>query len=278
MLDGPTNPVKREVVSDKMRADMYDEQHGECAYCSKVLTQSPADFDLDHIIPVRRGGPTCRSNLHLLCVRCHRTKSSTERRTGAMLYCPPVYPSDSVVLMSRPGFQKVRPADLPGLTAGTYSLDYGPHKQPRPASLKRVTRRGARRVNPVARNVSPEDAEDAEDVEIARIYSILQALEELLIFLGYKGFNDYTTEICLRRVDIGGSFCRELIAKLRKMDSGRCKSKTLSGLLAMWLKRYTDVELVARQAGKLKNRRSLHRLRACAQDLPEEGGAFAVAA
>lgn len=224
LLDGPTNPVKREVVSDKMRADMYDEQHGECAYCSKALTQSPADFDLDHIITVRRGGPTCRSNLHLLCVRCHRKKSSTERRTGAMLYCPPIYPSDSVVLKSRPGFQKVRPADLPGLTAGTYSIGYGPHKQPRPASLNRVTRRGARRVKPVARNVSPEDA------EIALIYSILQALEELLVFLGYKGINDYTTEICLRRVDMGGSLCRELIAKLRKMDSGICKSKTLSGL------------------------------------------------
>ena len=97
------------------------------------------------------------------------------------------------------------------------------------------------------------------------------------MFLGYKGFNDYTTEICLRRVDIGSSLCRELIAKLRKMDIGGCKSKTLSGLLAMWLKRYTDVTMIFRKVGGAKNRRIMYRLCACAQDVPEEGGAFAVA-
>lgn len=68
-----------------------------------------ADFDLDHVIPVRRGGPTCRVNL------------STERRTGAMLYCPAMYPSDSVILKTHPGFPMVRPADLPGLKAGVFS-------------------------------------------------------------------------------------------------------------------------------------------------------------
>lgn len=68
-----------------------------------------ADFDFDHVIPVRRGGPTCRVNL------------STERRTGAMLYCPAMYPSDSVILKTHPGFPMVRPADLPGLKAGILS-------------------------------------------------------------------------------------------------------------------------------------------------------------
>ncbi|CAM9819937.1 unnamed protein product, partial [Ectocarpus sp. 12 AP-2014] len=61
---------------------MYTDQHGACAYCKKQITQTPAEFDLDHILPVRHGGSTCRANLHLLCVRCHRNKSAIERRTG----------------------------------------------------------------------------------------------------------------------------------------------------------------------------------------------------
>lgn len=105
VLDGPMNRVKREVVAPSMRADMYADQNGLCAYCEKQITRTPADFDVDHIIPVKYGGPTCRTNLHLLCVKCHRTKTSAESRSGANV----MYPSDSVVLKTYSGFPKVRP-------------------------------------------------------------------------------------------------------------------------------------------------------------------------
>ncbi|CAN0346870.1 unnamed protein product, partial [Ectocarpus sp. 6 AP-2014] len=56
---------------------MYAAQNGACAYCCKPLTQKVAECD--HIIPVKHGGPTCQSNLHLLCVPCHRVKSAAEK-------------------------------------------------------------------------------------------------------------------------------------------------------------------------------------------------------
>lgn len=146
LLDGPTAPVKREVITPSMRNDMYLEQHGECAYCSKPLTRAPADFDLDHIVPVKHGGPTCRSNLHLLCIRCHRTKSSIERRTGGELYRPADYPSDSVVIRTATGFPRVRPADFPTLKSGVYTLDYGPHTHPRPAVTQSADTRSVKMV------------------------------------------------------------------------------------------------------------------------------------
>lgn len=153
LLDGPTGAVKRESVSKNMRDEMYNDQDGECTYCNKALTQSPADFDLDHIIPVKHGGPTCRSNLHLLCVRCHRQKSATERRSGAKPYRP-MYASDSVVVRIDPGFPSVRPIDLPRLKPGIYSLIYGPHKPPRPAVEQRVDKRVTRSAKVVPENKS----------------------------------------------------------------------------------------------------------------------------
>ncbi|CAM9826009.1 unnamed protein product, partial [Ectocarpus sp. 13 AM-2016] len=76
---GPTSPVRREVITPGMRNIMFADQKGECNCCRKALTQSPADVDCDHIVPVTHGGPTCRSNLHLLCVSCHKSRSAFER-------------------------------------------------------------------------------------------------------------------------------------------------------------------------------------------------------
>ncbi|CAN0002979.1 unnamed protein product, partial [Scytosiphon promiscuus] len=63
------------------RQDLFSNQRGRCAYCERQIEILPsANCDGDHIIPVKVGGPTTRSNVHLLCVQCHRTKSSMERR------------------------------------------------------------------------------------------------------------------------------------------------------------------------------------------------------
>lgn len=64
-----------------LRDDLFSTQRGMCAYCERPIEILPsANCDCDHIIPVKVGGPTTRSNLHLLCVQCHRSKSSMERR------------------------------------------------------------------------------------------------------------------------------------------------------------------------------------------------------
>ncbi|CAM9116612.1 unnamed protein product, partial [Ectocarpus sp. 8 AP-2014] len=67
--------AKRRAVSMPLKMHIFQEQRGLCAFCKTNICMDPADFDCDHIIPVKYGGPTCRSNLQLLCVRCHRKKS-----------------------------------------------------------------------------------------------------------------------------------------------------------------------------------------------------------
>lgn len=146
-FDGSTSPVKREVVTSTMRADMYTDQTGACAYCQGHLTQ--LNFDADHIIPVRYGGPTCRTNLHLICVPCHRRKTGKELRTSGKQYRTDVPISSSVVVKTNLGFPLVRPADLPQLPPGVYTLDFGPHIKPRPAAPRHV--KTPRKVEPMTR-------------------------------------------------------------------------------------------------------------------------------
>lgn len=119
-IDGNISRVKREVITPSIRTDMFVSQNEVCAYCRKAITQSPvADFDVDHIVPVKFGGVTCRSNLHLLCVLCHRQKSAFERRVGASIYNT----TESICVMTEPEFPAVTPAEFSGLKAGIYSLN-----------------------------------------------------------------------------------------------------------------------------------------------------------
>ncbi|CAN0271530.1 unnamed protein product, partial [Ectocarpus sp. 6 AP-2014] len=78
-LAGQVSPVKRGVAPARVKAELYATQDGACNFCRKAISLRPCDFDVDHIVPVKFGGPACRSNLHLLCVTCHRAKSGFER-------------------------------------------------------------------------------------------------------------------------------------------------------------------------------------------------------
>lgn len=57
-----------------------------CAYCEKVFTEQP---DVDHIIPLSRGGPHDVENLCLACERCNTSKKdkllSEWRKEGQQL-------------------------------------------------------------------------------------------------------------------------------------------------------------------------------------------------
>lgn len=52
--------------------DLYKRQGGRCVYCSVDLQHR---YEVDHIIPVARGGSNWPSNLQLLCRPCNRSKS-----------------------------------------------------------------------------------------------------------------------------------------------------------------------------------------------------------
>ncbi len=62
------------IPSGDERDVIYHEQEGSCMYCGCGL---PADgFEVDHKVPVSRGGGDERENLQLLCPACSRRKGN----------------------------------------------------------------------------------------------------------------------------------------------------------------------------------------------------------
>lgn len=50
-------------------------QKGKCAVCRDALGGT---FDVDHVVPLSRGGENDKYNLQLLCVTCNRTKNKQD--------------------------------------------------------------------------------------------------------------------------------------------------------------------------------------------------------
>lgn len=69
-----------------LRATVLARDYLVCAKCG-VLGTDPLAFDVDHIVPLSRGGEDTAENCQVLCVPCHRRKtykietSSLPRRT-----------------------------------------------------------------------------------------------------------------------------------------------------------------------------------------------------
>jgi len=57
-------------VPDSMRAAVLVRDGGRCRRCRTAIR-----LEMDHIIPVSKGGKTEESNLQILCRRCNRAKS-----------------------------------------------------------------------------------------------------------------------------------------------------------------------------------------------------------
>ena len=81
------NPVKARALVARRRAKknaaegiytdtdvkaLFDAQHGLCNHCSKDISKR---FEVDHIVPIFRGGSNWPNNLQLLCMPCNRSKS-----------------------------------------------------------------------------------------------------------------------------------------------------------------------------------------------------------
>jgi 5-methylcytosine-specific restriction endonuclease McrA len=52
-------------------AQMYEAQQGRCAYCEKPFN---GNYEIDHVVPISRGGPDCLRNLVLACRFCNNSK------------------------------------------------------------------------------------------------------------------------------------------------------------------------------------------------------------
>lgn len=66
---------QRSLMSDSLRYDILKRDNYTCQICG-AAAKDGAKLEVDHIIPVSKGGKTEKSNLQTLCVRCNRGKSA----------------------------------------------------------------------------------------------------------------------------------------------------------------------------------------------------------
>lgn len=61
----------REVIPDDVKMFVWQRDGGRCVRCG-----SQQNLELDHIIPVSKGGSNTARNIQLLCEKCNRAKGS----------------------------------------------------------------------------------------------------------------------------------------------------------------------------------------------------------
>lgn len=130
-------PEPRKSLGSSLKKEVLVRQNNRCRFCRSKITLKPyCNADADHIIPINYGGKTNVDNIQLLCVGCHRHKTSLENQHEKRV----VYASKEklnkgetiVVYSSKPDLQ--RPMDMKnpldiseGLDAGSktpYVLSY----------------------------------------------------------------------------------------------------------------------------------------------------------
>lgn len=68
---------QRALMTSKLRQSIKERDNYTCMQCGASVEQEPhLLLEIDHIIPVSKGGLTTESNLQTLCWRCNRTKGS----------------------------------------------------------------------------------------------------------------------------------------------------------------------------------------------------------
>jgi hypothetical protein len=66
---------------------LYDKQSGKCAFCFRRLN---GKYEVDHYVPLAKGGSNYIENIQLLCIKCNREKHATDplvfaQRNGRLL-------------------------------------------------------------------------------------------------------------------------------------------------------------------------------------------------
>ena len=86
--------MKRSTIPEKLKERVRQTARNRCGYCLFLEAYSPAPFQIDHILPLAKGGTNDEENLWLLCASCNRTKSDKieafdpETNTTVMLFNP----------------------------------------------------------------------------------------------------------------------------------------------------------------------------------------------
>ena len=70
--------VERGRVSNEMRRKIYERDNYRCRCCGR--SQNEVDLEIDHIVPIAKGGKSTSDNLQTLCTECNRRKGTTIHR------------------------------------------------------------------------------------------------------------------------------------------------------------------------------------------------------
>lgn len=65
---------KRKKLTPSMRKVVYAKDHGRCYICGKVV--DPDSFEVEHKVPVAKGGTNDLNNLYVACHICNTMKNS----------------------------------------------------------------------------------------------------------------------------------------------------------------------------------------------------------
>lgn len=68
--------MSRARISNRLKQQVSDRANDCCEYCKSQRKFSPSSFEIEHIIPVSRGGPSTSENLALACAQCNSHKSN----------------------------------------------------------------------------------------------------------------------------------------------------------------------------------------------------------
>lgn len=71
-----TAKYQRDIMSDSLRYDVLKRDNYRCRICGASAIEDGVKLEVDHIVPVSKGGLTVKSNLQTLCERCNRGKSN----------------------------------------------------------------------------------------------------------------------------------------------------------------------------------------------------------
>ena len=71
-----TGPRKRKAISNGKRFNIFNRDNFRCTYCGRSSSEDGVKLEVDHIIPVVKGGKNTEENLTTACYECNRGKNA----------------------------------------------------------------------------------------------------------------------------------------------------------------------------------------------------------
>lgn len=73
----PASPHKRQPIRPSVRFAVLSRDHYRCVCCGRSAEVDGVKLEVDHRIPVAKGGTNRLDNLQTLCMTCNRGKGIT---------------------------------------------------------------------------------------------------------------------------------------------------------------------------------------------------------